>query len=374
MSLFGNDKKTRELEQLRSQVSALQSELADTRQQLEHAQTDNARLQGMQQGRESQLNGVMTLQNTNMKSGLVDIQGALATSVQSVKSTLSCAQTISTDFAHLANNSEHIAKELNGLASLSVESGVSVQEMTNRAGQISSVLSLIRSIAEQTNLLALNAAIEAARAGEHGRGFAVVADEVRSLADRTQKAIVETDGVIHEMQQNVARVGEAFDNLVHRAERLDNETTAFKERLDGMYSYVTNSFNDIGEMADNVFVSLAKLDHVVWKVNTYLSVNQHTPAFDFVSHHNCRLGKWYYEGEGHEYYSRSQHYNGLERPHEQVHSSTKDVFAHLNGDSPNYDAILPALQNMEAASHDVFAYLDRIREDGKGWPAKHHHD
>ena len=141
-----------------------------------------------------------------------------------------------------------------------------------------------------------------------------------------------------------------------------------------MYSYVTNSFNDIGEMADNVFVSLAKLDHVVWKVNTYLSVNQHTPAFDFVSHHNCRLGKWYYEGEGHEYYSRSQHYNGLERPHEQVHSSTKDVFAHLNGDSPNYDAILPALQNMEAASHDVFAYLDRIREDGKGWPAKHHHD
>ena len=374
MSLFGNDKKTRELEQLRSQVSALQSELADTRQQLEHAQTDNARLQGMQQGRESQLNGVMTLQNTNMKSGLVDIQGALATSVQSVKSTLSCAQTISTDFAHLANNSEHIAKELNGLASLSVESGVSVQEMTNRAGQISSVLSLIRSSAEQTNLLALNAAIEAARAGEHGRGFAVVADEVRSLADRTQKAIVETDGVIHEMQQNVARVGEAFDNLVHRAERLDNETTAFKERLDGMYSYVTNSFNDIGEMADNVFVSLAKLDHVVWKVNTYLSVNQHTPAFDFVSHHNCRLGKWYYEGEGHEYYSRSQHYNGLERPHEQVHSSTKDVFAHLNGDSPNYDAILPALQNMEAASHDVFAYLDRIREDGKGWPAKHHHD
>ena len=134
-----------------------------------------------------------------------------------------------------------------------------------------------------------------------------------------------------------------------------------------MYTYVTGSFADLGQMADNVFVSLAKLDHVVWKVNTYLSVNQRAPAFDFVNHHNCRLGKWYDEGEGHEFFASSKHYPSLERPHEKVHETTKQVFAMLDTDTPDYDALMQALHTMESASHDVFSCLDRIREDVNRW-------
>ncbi len=82
------------------------------------------------------------------------------------------------------------------MTDISKHSVEAVEGMSSRAEEISSILALIRGIAEQTNLLALNAAIEAARAGEQGRGFAVVADEVRGLADKTQSAIAETNEVI----------------------------------------------------------------------------------------------------------------------------------------------------------------------------------
>ncbi|HPE79303.1 MAG TPA: methyl-accepting chemotaxis protein [Gammaproteobacteria bacterium] len=373
MSFLRRKHQDHELEQLRARLRTLELELSEARSDLSEAERQSHAHKETDREREAQLNTLMGLQNSELKAGLTDIQGSLASSVQSVKATLSCAETIAKDFSHLAGRSDEIAVELNGLAALSVESGVSVHEMTGSAGQISRVLSLIRGIAEQTNLLALNAAIEAARAGEHGRGFAVVADEVRNLADRTQKAIIETDDVIRDLQQNVSRVGGVFDNLVDRTKTLDEETANFKQRLDGMHRYVTGSFADIGQMADNVFVGLAKLDHVIWKVNTYLSINQRKPAFAFVSHHDCRLGKWYYEGEGKEFFASSQHYAGLEGPHEKVHSSTEVVFAKLGEETGvlDYAALVPAVQAMESASQEVFRRLDRIRDDVDRWSVLH---
>ena len=366
MGWFSNEKRAAEVRALEQRLVALESENQALRTQLANSQAAAGELPKATE-RATQLHDLMGLQNRQLKDGLSDIQSSLANSVDAAKATLQYATSIRSDFSHVASHSNNVASELKSLASLSSESGASARDLTTRAEKISTVLSLIRDIAEQTNLLALNAAIEAARAGEHGRGFAVVADEVRRLADRTQTAIVETDGVINDMQVNVSRVGSTFEDLEHRVSTLDSETGGFLERLNEMYGYVTESFADVGRMADDIFVSLAKLDHVIWKVNTYLSIHQNKPVFDFVDHHNCRLGKWYYQGEGKQFFANSAHYSKLEAPHARVHTGTRNVFALLGHEDIDARELMAAVNEMEAASRDVFAGLDRIRRDVERW-------
>ena len=89
---------------------------------------------------------------------------------------------------------------MNGIGELIGNGASSVQELMNRSKEIAEITKIITEIAEQTNLLALNAAIEAARAGEHGRGFAVVADEVRKLSDRTTQATEQIGTAIRSME------------------------------------------------------------------------------------------------------------------------------------------------------------------------------
>ncbi len=113
-----------------------------------------------------------------------------------------------------------------------------VTELSNTSAQIKEILQIIREIADQTNLLALNAAIEAARAGEHGRGFAVVADEVRKLAEKTQKSLADIDGVVSIILQGIQEIEEEVKKNANKSldissvtEDLKNQTLNTKEKL-----------------------------------------------------------------------------------------------------------------------------------------------
>ncbi|MCK9371709.1 MAG: CZB domain-containing protein [Sulfuricurvum sp.] len=107
-------------------------------------------------------------------------------------------------------------------------------------------------------------------------------------------------------------------------------------------------------------MSLAKLDHVIWKVNTYLSAITGKEQFTFVDHHNCRLGKWYYEGDGYEFFKNTASYSSLESPHSIVHNTTHKVFDLIKTEEGGSAKIFQALKEMEEASNHVFEKLDRI--------------
>ncbi len=359
-----NNRANMRLAELESENSELRQELERAQAELSAVTTDLDVFKQHSAEREQQIGGLMEFENEHLKYGLQDIQSNLAGSVDMAKVAINSVSDIDNDFSKLAVSINGITDDLGVLTDISKHSVEAVEGMSSRAEEISSILALIRGIAEQTNLLALNAAIEAARAGEQGRGFAVVADEVRGLADKTQSAIAETNEVIKSLHENVSSVSSSSSQLTEKIEEVSETVHGFRGGLVAMNDRVDGYFEGISVTTDNVFMSLAKLDHVLWKVNTYLSVNKGEAAFDFVDHHNCRLGKWYYEGEGMEFFSCSNHYGNLEYPHSVVHQGTKDIFEIIDRDQPlDYPALMESFKLMEDSSGEVFAALDRIKLD-----------
>lgn len=162
------------------------------------------------------------------------------------------------------NSARQLSSEINSIANV-------VEELTVETEKISSVLGVIGEIAEQTNLLALNAAIEAARAGEQGRGFAVVADEVRTLASRTQHSTSEIEDIISSLQQGAVRAKNAMDQGIDRA----SITLSSIEKAGDNFTNITESVVEINQKSTRIASTANQQKVAVHTVNENLeNINQ----------------------------------------------------------------------------------------------------
>ncbi len=156
---------------------------------------------------------------------------------------------------------------------LSAEAEVQINDRLNHlaseAQQVRSVLDVIGDIADQTNLLALNAAIEAARAGEHGRGFAVVADEVRKLAERTQKSLIETNATVNVIVQSISDISGEMNANVERIHELSNFSHQVTTQTDEAVSMLEKSVEATQQVVISVKENATMIDkEVIQKVET----------------------------------------------------------------------------------------------------------